>query len=218
MPRTLAPKVSLPKRRGRPRSFDREAALHQAMMVFWTKGFEGASLADLTQAMGINPPSLYAAFGDKEGLFLEAMERYQKQWRATRPWIEEPTAEKSLRRLLTDCAMAYTDPSTPRGCLVMMGVDTSASSTTRVQKALADKRAQGRDRVRDRIQRAIAQRELPANTDALALANYFMAVIAGMSLQARDGASRRTLLAMVEDAMRAWPAAARRDRRVTLAA
>ena len=187
-------------------------------MLFWTKGFEGASLADLTSAMGINPPSLYAAFGDKEGLFLEAMERYQRRWRSSCPWPDEPTGEKAVRRLLAECATAYTNPATPRGCLIMMGVDTSASSTTRVQKALADKRTQGRDRLRDRIQRAIAEREIPPSTDALALANYFMAIIAGMSLQARDGATRKTLLTMVDDAMRAWPEAARRDRRVALTA
>lgn len=182
-------------------------------MLFWTKGFEGASLADLTSVMGINPPSLYAAFGDKEGLFLEAMERYQKRWRSACPWPDEPTAEQAVRRLLTECATAYTNSATPRGCLIMMGVDTSASSTTRVQKALAEKRSQGRERIRERIQRGIAERELPAGTDAMALANYFMAIIAGMSLQARDGAARKALLAMVDDAMRAWPGSApRRDR------
>ena len=137
MPKSLASKASPPKRRGRPRSFDREAALHAAMMLFWTRGFEGASLAELTNAMGINPPSLYAAFGDKEGLFLEAMERYQARWRSSCPWPEEPTAERAVRRLLTECATAYTQSGAPRGCLIMMGVDTSASSAARVQKALA---------------------------------------------------------------------------------
>jgi AcrR family transcriptional regulator len=191
--------------RGRPRSFDREAALRAAMMVFWTHGFEGASLADLTQAMGINPPSLYAAFGDKEGLFLEAMECYQAAWREWCHWFDEPTAEGAMRRLLTDCAIGYTESGKPRGCLIMMGVDTTASSATRVQAALADKRAAGLGRIRARIEAGIAAGELGPDTNATALANLFMAIVAGMSLQARDGAPRRTLLAMAEDAMRAWP-------------
>jgi AcrR family transcriptional regulator len=205
MERQLATKASEPKRRGRPRGFDRETALNAAMTVFWTHGFEGASLADLTHAMGINPPSLYAAFGDKEGLFLEAMERYQAQWRAACPWYEEPTAEAAVRRLLVDCAMAYTAPGKPRGCLIMMGVDTTATSATHVQEALAAKRAQGRNRIRERIEAGIAAGEVAAGTDAGTLANLFMAIVAGMSLQARDGASRKTLLTMAQDAMRAWP-------------
>jgi AcrR family transcriptional regulator len=205
MEQQLAAKASA-RPRGRPRSFDREAALRAAMLVFWTQGFEGASLAELTQAMGINPPSLYAAFGDKEGLFLEAMECYQATWREWCHWPDLPTAEQAVRQLLVDCATGYTESGKPRGCLVMMGVDTTATSATRVQKALQDKRASGRDRIRARIEAGIAAGELDAGTNAMALANFFMAIVAGMSLQSRDGASRKTLLAMVDDAMRAWPA------------
>ena len=199
------------RRGGRPRSFDREGALHAAMRVFWTHSFEGASVADLTEAMGINPPSLYAAFGDKEGLFLEAIDRYQAQWRAACPWVDEPTAEAAVRQLLLDCAKNYTAEGNPRGCLIMMGVDTSASSAVRVQEALAQKRAQGQERIRRRIEAGIAAGELDEGADASRLAGFFMAVIGGMSLQARDGAPTQALLAIVDAAMAAWPRQSRGD-------
>lgn len=203
------------KPRGRPRSFDRDRALDAAMKVFWSKGFEGASLAELTEAMGINPPSLYAAFGDKEGLFLEAAERYESGLREACPYSDEPTARDAVLRLLTDLASVFTGSGHPRGCMLVMAAATS-SSHPRLQAALAERRAEARARFKQRIEQGIREGELPAGTDSGALANFYVAVIIGMAMQARDGATHRALLATIENAMRAWPqaAAARRLRRV----
>ncbi len=196
-----------PRPRGRPRSFDREAALEAAMEVFWNKGFEGASLNDLTEAMGISPPSLYAAFGDKEGLFLEAVERYRKMIGDACPYSDEPTAREAVHKLLHDLACTYTSRCNPRGCLIVMASTTSGASSPRMQQLLAEQRANGRARLKARIERGIREGDLPADTDVAALTNFYAAVIAGMSLQSRDGASRKALLATVEAAMRAWPEA-----------
>ncbi|MGE5095129.1 MAG: TetR/AcrR family transcriptional regulator [Betaproteobacteria bacterium] len=207
------------KPRGRPRSFDREAALDAAMKVFWSKGYEGASLAELTDAMGINPPSLYAAFGDKEGLFLEAAARYEAQLRDACPYADEPTARESVEKLLTDLVGVFTGTGHPRGCMLVLAAAT-ASASPRLQAALAERRAGARARFKSRIEQGIREGELPADTDSGSLANFYVAVIIGMAMQARDGATRKGLLATVESAMRAWPEPpkASRSRRDALAA
>ena len=195
-----------PKRaRGRPRSFDRDQALDRAMDVFWSKGFEAASLADLTKAMGINPPSLYAAFGDKEGLFIEAVERYYVQVRDHCAESGDAPSRAGMHRMLADLAKVFTDTGHPRGCLAVMAMTTSAASSPRMQAFLAEQRMAWKARMRARLQQAQDAGELPPGTDVTALTNFYSAVISGMSLQARDGASRKALLAMVETAMRAWP-------------
>ena len=194
--------------RGRPRCFDRDAALKAAMDVFWKKGFEGATLADLTEAMGINPPSLYAAFGDKEGLFLEAVKRYREQVAQQCLYAQETTARAEVEKLLTELATLYTDCEHPRGCLMVMAATTASSSSPRLQEVLADQRAAARASLRSRLERGVKEGELAADTDVAALTNFYAAVISGMSLQARDGASRKSLMATVEAAMRAWPAKA----------
>lgn len=184
------------------------------MKVFWSKGFESASLADLTGAMGINPPSLYAAFGDKEGLFLEAVERYEAELREACPYSQEPTAHEAVKRLLTELAGQFTGRGHPRGCLMVLAAATASSP--RLQAALAQRRADARARFKARIELGIRQGELPADCDAGELANFYVAVITGMAMQARDGTTHKALLATVDNAMRAWPqrrAAARRGRR-----
>ncbi len=189
------PAAKIPRPRGRPRSFDREAALDRAMDVFWQKGFEGASLADLTKAMGINPPSLYAAFGDKEHLFLEAVERYQtKRGPATCPYAESATARESVERLLTWTANELCDGCHPSGCL---------------QAAIAERRADARACLKERIDQGAKAGELPAGTDTGTLADFYATVLTGMSVQAREGVKRKSLLATVAAAMRAWPESAK---------
>ncbi len=221
MKKPAAPAAARPRKpRGRPRGFDRDAALDAAMKVFWSKGFEGASLADLTQAMGINPPSLYSAFGDKEGLFLEAVERYERGLRLACPYSDEPTAREAVQRLLTDLAAQFTGAGHPRGCLMVLAAATATSSTPRLQAALHERRANARARFKARIERGIKEGELPRQTDAGALANFYVAVITGMAMQARDGSTHKALLATVDSAMRAWPARpapAGRARRAALA-
>ena len=191
--------------RGRPRSFDRDQALDRAMEVFWDKGFEAASLADLTQAMGINPPSLYAAFGDKERLFLEAVERYTSRRGESCDYCHEATAKEAVETLLTYMAEELSSSGHPRGCLMMMAATTTAGASPQLQAALAKLRSLSRAKLRERIARGVADGELPANTDATALANFYGTVLTGMAVMARDGASRKALLATVEAAMRGWP-------------
>jgi len=194
--------------RGRPLSFDRDAALETAMHVFWERGYEAASIADLTAAMGITPPSLYTAFGDKEKLFLEAIERYALGYGSisARALREEPTARGAIERWLTESANELTEPCHPKGCMVVMAATNCSVAAERVQNALCQRRAEAIADVGRRIQGGIDSGELPADTDATDLANFFAAVYQGMSLQAKDGATNEALMATVRTAMRAWPA------------
>lgn len=176
------------------------------MQVFWQKGYEATSISDLTEAMGINPPSLYAAFGDKERLFLETVEHYSQSRGESCPYCNEPTARAAVERLLTYMAQELTDESChPRGCMMMMAAATSSNASASLQKVLADKRTGSRDRLRARIKRGIQDGDVPAGTDALALADFYSTIMTGMSLQARDGATRKSLLATVERAMQLFP-------------
>lgn len=197
------------KARGRPRSFDREAALNQAMEVFWRKGYEATSINDLTEAMDISPPSLYAAFGDKERLFLEAVERYQQSRGASCPYYEEPTARGAIEKLLTYMAEELTSGSHPRGCMMMMAAATAGSASRELQAALAKNRAEGRARMQERIQQGIAQGDVARGTHAAELADFYSAIVTGMSMQARDGATRASLMATVRRAIAAFPEATR---------
>jgi AcrR family transcriptional regulator len=195
------------KTRGRPLSFDREAVLDKAMHVFWEHGYEAASIADLTAAMGITPPSLYTAFGDKAHLFLEAIEAYGKGpgGFGARALAEEPTARGAVQRLLEEAADELTQDCHPLGCMMVMATTNCSVAAEHVQAALAKRRAVGVESMQARIQRGIDEGELPAHADAGALANFFAMVYQGMSMQAKDGASKRALLASVALAMRSWP-------------
>jgi AcrR family transcriptional regulator len=209
------------KPRGRPRSFDRDAALAAAIEVFWQKGFEAASISDLTEAMGINPPSLYAAFGDKERLFLEAMEQYNRARGNECPFADEPTARGAIEKLLTYIAHDATESGHPRGCMMMMAAATSANSSQGLQQALAEKRRAARERLRARIKRGAEDGDVPADADVGALADFYTTIMSGMAMLARDGASRRSLLATVASAMALFPkapSAVRRNARAQAAA
>jgi AcrR family transcriptional regulator len=197
----------LAKTRGRPRAFDREEALERAMQVFWRQGYEATSLADLTAAMGINPPSLYAAFGDKERLFLEAVDRYESCHRGSAAdgslFGEEPTARGAIEHLLRDAVDELVRPGQPHGCMLMTAATNCSAES--IQSALAERRARSKSLIRKRIAKGIAAGELPSGTDAGALAEFYTTVLAGMSMQARDGATRKSLEATVAAALRAWP-------------
>jgi AcrR family transcriptional regulator len=195
-----------PKPRGRPRSFDREAALDAAMQVFWDKGYEGASISDLTAAMGVSPPSLYAAFGDKETLFLEAADRYMERADAC-PFETEPTARGAVEALLRFLATDITDSSHPRGCLMMLASATAVNASPKLQKALALKRAEAREHLMERIKRGIQEGDVPAGTDVGELADFYATIVSGLSQQAREGATRKSLIATVERAMSLFPSA-----------
>src|SRR5262245_43867420 len=163
------------KARGRPRAFDREQALENAMQVFWRQGYEATSLTDLTTAMGINPPSLYAAFGDKERLFLEAVDRYETCHRGSaadgRAFGEEPTARAAIERVLRDAVNELARPGQPRGCMLMMAA--TNCSVESIRTALAERRAESKALIRKRIAKGVAAGELAAGTDANALAEFY---------------------------------------------
>ncbi|MFF5934749.1 TetR/AcrR family transcriptional regulator [Streptomyces sp. NPDC012508] len=195
------------KQRGRPRSFDRLTALEQATMAFWEHGYETTSVSDLTRAMGISAPSLYAAFGDKKALFEEVVEAYAVSYGAYggQAFEEEPTARGALGRMLVEAADVFTDPSHPRGCLMISAA--TNCSTPEVEEALRDRRNSNLASFEERIRQGVDAGELPADTDAGALARLYGAVLQGMSQQSRDGATRAELEAVAEAAMLAWPAA-----------
>src|SRR5229473_3240196 len=157
-----------PKPRGRPREFDREAALERAIDVFWRHGYEATSVSDLTDAMGINPPSLYAAFGDKEKLFLEAVERYQQQRRqsVTKVFDEAPTAKEAIHRLLQDAARELACPSHPRGCLLVMSDTNCSDASAHVQSDLAQRRGEMKASLKARIDRGATPKRLLATAEA----------------------------------------------------
>jgi AcrR family transcriptional regulator len=192
--------------RGRPRSFDREQALERAMEVFWRHGFEATSISDLTAAMNINPPSLYAAFGDKERLFLEAVERYGCRGPSAQAILDDaPSAHAAVERLLQAAAREFTNRAHPPGCMVISAATNCSAGSAHIQAALAKLRRESEASLKARIERGIAAGELPARTHGAALARFYVTVLEGMSVQARDGASRKSLLATAETAMRAWP-------------
>lgn len=191
---------------GRPRSFDKDQALDRALDVFWRKGFEGATIADLTAAMGINPPSLYAAFGNKEALFCAALDRYGRV--RTVYWSEaiaSPTAREVAEGLLRGTAKFLTESCHPRGCLGVQGALACGDSGQSVRDALAARRADAQTQIRNRLKRAKKDGDLPKDADPTALARYLSTLAEGMAVQAAGGATRKELERVAEMALRAWP-------------
>jgi len=193
--------------KGRPREFDANAALDKALHVFWQRGYEGTSLTDLTEAMGINRPSLYAAFGNKEELFRRALDRYAEKGpgAATRESLGEPTAREVAERLLRSVAICLTDPSNPRGCLAVQGALTCGEASESIKLELCKRRSQAEQDLRQRLERAKSESDLPPHADPAALARFISTVTQGMSVQAAGGASRDDLLRVAEMALKAWP-------------
>jgi AcrR family transcriptional regulator len=190
----------------RTREFDVDTALDQAMLVFWRLGYERATMAELTKAMGINRPSLYAAFGSKEELFRKALERY-----ATGPDAYEasalalPTAREVAYALLRGGADRQTQPGKPHGCLAVLGTRTEPADSSPIGRMLVEARLAGEEEVRERFERARAGGDLPADADPTALAEYIRTVIYGLTVKAASGATREELERVIELAMRAWP-------------
>ncbi len=194
------------RRPGRPLSFDRDAALHQAMLLFWRHGYEATSIADLTAAMSVTPPSIYAAFGDKKRLFLEAVSSYLSGPVTAATLIDAaPTAREAAAALLRSAAIGFTGEDTPPGCLLASAAISCSSSAAGVQSELAALRGGIEARLTERITRAVSAGEMPDGIDADALSGHVMCVIQGMSTLARDGAPREKLLRVADLAMRGWP-------------
>ncbi|MGY2734680.1 TetR/AcrR family transcriptional regulator [Sphingomonas sp. UYP23] len=204
----VAAKVPTPSRRrtGRPLSFDRDAALEQAMLAFWRSGYETTSIVDLTTAMGVTAPSLYSAFGDKKRLFIEAVRRYAGDPDAMAKRIEDaPTAYDAAREMLSASVAAFTADATPKGCLLASSTASGSADSHDVQRIVADIRSAIAANLQARIVRDIELQMLPIDADASALSGLVIAVIQGMSVLARDGSSNEKLSAIAKCALAAWP-------------
>ena len=191
---------------GRPREFDVDKALDLALQVFWRKGYEGASMADLTETMGITKPSLYSAFGNKEELFRKALDRYvDGPGGYVQVALGKPAARAVVEHLLYGAADAVTDPDHPPGCLAVQGALSCGDAAESIKQELMSRRANGEEDLRKRFDRAIAEGDLPAGSDAADLARYVSAILQGMAVQAAGGTSREQLRKIAEMALRTWP-------------
>jgi len=204
---------------GRPRNFDLDKALDNALLVFLEKGYEGAYLGDLTRAMGINPPSLYAAFGSKEGLFRQVLERYVRARDARLSLVlAAPTAREAIEQLLLGSVMGQTREDRAHGCLLVHGALACADQAEPIRAELGRCRMAGQLALAKRLARASSSGELPEGSDPDALAGYVYAVLHGMSVQAAGGASRAQLLKTVALTMNTWKSMTRKPGRRTRAA
>lgn len=201
-------------RTGRPRSFCKDEALDRAMNVFWRKGYEGASMADLTQAMGINSPSLYACFGNKEGLFKAVLERYDaRRAEFMETVLAAPDAASVAGTFLYGVAAFAVDTGgqNPPGCLMLQGGLSCCQEE--IPAELARHRAEKEAMLRARFERAKAEGDLPPDSDPAALARYLGVTANGMCVQAAAGGTAEQLREVAKIAMDAWPGHSARSRR-----
>ena len=192
---------------GRPRTFDREQALSNAMKIFWARGYEGATLTELQRAMGgITAPSLYAAFGSKEELFKEAVELYSKLQGIPilKALTGKSTTRESMEAFLMVMAESFSQPDKPHGCLVTLGAINGIRDNRRVQDYLRDRRARRHQVILQRLERGVEEGDLPPDLDLKAIATFYSTVVNGLAIQARDGATRSDLKTTVDCAMAAW--------------
>lgn len=191
---------------GRPRAFDPDQALDAALKVFWERGYEGASLADLTAAMGINKPSLYATFGDKAELFRKVVDRYLAA--QTSLWdqiFRESSARVAIERLFNAAADSLTSGQNPHGCLLVQSALTCSPESDAIKKELALRRADGDAMIRARLAHAQTEGELAPDVDVNALSRYFSTILRGISVEASAGTTRQDLRKVINLAMKAWP-------------
>lgn len=192
---------------GRPREFDADTALDKAMNVFWKKGYEGTSLSDLTKAMRINRPSLYAAFGNKEQLFRKVVDRYNHGPNACfASALADPNIRKGLATLLSRVVENLSNPKNPRGCLMVQGALSCGNDADPIRKELAARRMAGECALKQRFQLALDQKQIPPTANPAALAKYFATLIHGLSVQASTGASRAELQSVADLALATIPA------------
>jgi AcrR family transcriptional regulator len=193
---------------GRPRSFDASEALDRAMELFWERGYEGTSLADLTEAMGINRPSLYAAFGNKESLFRQALVRY-----VTGPGghlqqaLDAPTSREVVERIWFGSSAMVSQPERPRGCLLVQGVLACGSAAEPLRLEVARLRAAGETLIEKRLKRAVAEGDLPPDANPADLARLVATVNYGLAIQAASGVPAKALRRVAQLALAAWPTA-----------
>ena len=195
------------KRTGRPRAFDRDQALNIALDLFWRHGFEGTSTAQLTAAMGIAPPSLYAAFGSKEGLFREALAVYGERYGGflNEAMSAPGPARGAVEQMLLRAARQFANAEHPLGCMVAAGELQASPTSAALVVEVTGQRQAAQQVIRSRLEAARKAGELPAATDTATLSAFFAMTIQGMAVQARDGARPAMLKRLAELAMQAWP-------------
>jgi AcrR family transcriptional regulator len=192
--------------KGRPREFCVDAALAAALGVFWSKGYESASMADLTEAMGITKPSLYAAFGNKEALFHKALDLYEEEKLAyTREALEQPTARAVAEYFMRGAIDAQTNTCGPKGCLGVISATVCGAEAESIKAHVVERRASSQAALMERFERAQREGDLPAHVDLRGLTSYLYAILQGMAVQAGSGASRADLERIVETSMAMWP-------------
>ncbi|MBW9054785.1 TetR/AcrR family transcriptional regulator [Rhizobium mesosinicum] len=191
---------------GRHREFDVEKALDAALCVFWRKGYEGASYSDLTEATGVERPALYSAFGNKEALFRQVLDRYYERYVDYIPKaLEMPTSREVAAHMMSGAIDLNTRYPTHTGCLAINGVLAGSDEAEPVRQALIDSRAVAEVQLRERFERAKAEGDLPETAKPAALAAFLLAVLHGMAVQAKAGFSRDMLEAVAEQALSTWP-------------
>ncbi|NTA13993.1 TetR/AcrR family transcriptional regulator [Agrobacterium tumefaciens] len=193
--------------RGRPRAFDRDAALACAMRMFWIKGYEATSISDLTEVMGVGTTSLYAAFGSKDELYAEALQHYTNSYEnlVWGRFREAPTVREAVKAYLYDSAAAMTgsDCDLPHGCMATLGT-VGSDGHAELAGLMRSTRAVAFDVLVSRLEKAVALGELPISFDISKLARFLQTVQSGMAIRARDGADRTELQAVAEIAMAGW--------------
>lgn len=194
------------RQRGRPPAFDHEEALEKALGIFWEHGYEGATMADLTAAMGMNKPSIYAAFGNKEELFRKALLKYQSGPVAyVAEALKEPTARQVVEKFLVNSAESLTCEDNPRGCMIVQGALSCGPGAAQIQQQLIANRHAYEDALRQRFESAQTQGDLPQHVNPSELAKYVATIHQGMSVQATSGATREELMAVIQMVMKNWP-------------
>ena len=192
--------------RGRPREFDVDQALTAALRVFWSKGYEGASMTDLTDAMGITRPSLYAAFGNKEALFRKALDLYEREKLCYMGQaLEAPTARGVAQRLLQGSLENQTSRDDPRGCLGVISSVACGAEADCIRQEVLERGRIAHEALIERMQRAVAEGDFHAPVDAEGITKYLTAILQGMAVQAGAGASREDLQRLVDTTLAVWP-------------
>ncbi|WP_420140303.1 TetR/AcrR family transcriptional regulator [Sphingomonas sp.] len=195
-----------PAPKGRPREFDIDEALAAALRVFWMRGYEGASMAELTAEMGITKPSLYAAFGNKEALFRKALDLYEREKMAfMNAALAEPTSRRVAERLLEGIYKMQTSTCDPKGCLGVMSSLAGTPEASSIRECVIERQKGSRAALIARLDRAREEGDLPADIDTEALARFMTAIFQGLTLQARAGASPDELKSLADMALRTWP-------------
>jgi AcrR family transcriptional regulator len=193
------------KRRGRPPTFNRDEALEKAMQIFWEHGYEGTSMAELMEAMDMNKPSIYAAFGNKEELFRKALQKYLYGPSAfVKDAVLEPTARQVVKVLLTKAVELLTAQNTPRGCMIVQGALSCGPESKQIQQELISYRSNFEESLKKRFELAKENSDLPKDANAAILAKYVAIIHQGISVQATSGATKDDLMAVIDVVMKSW--------------